>query len=135
MDDKILTEYIVEQLGKHASRDNLIFDICKGTGMDWTQVSNLVAQVEETHKKKIAWKQSPLLFVIAIGVLVGGLWAAGGAFLYFFGLAQSGSFSFDLFALRRDYVMILRLITGLGMILGSIIGGLKLVWSLVSTTS
>lgn len=133
VDDALLTEYILEQLGKHVSRDNLIFDICQRTGLDWNHVSKKVAEVEQTHATKIARKQSPVLFIIALGIFIGGIYLAGGAVLYYAGLAQTGNFSIDPLSLRRDYVMLIRLGTGLAMIGGSIIGTLGLVWKMFAS--
>lgn len=132
MDDALLTEYVLEQLGKHVSRDNLIFDICQRTGLDWNHVSNFVAQVEQTHASKIARKQSPVLFIIALGIFIGGIYLAGGALLYYVGLAQTGNLSIDPLSLRRDYLMLIRLGTGIAMIGGSIIGTLSLIWKMLS---
>ena len=131
MDKEALTQYIVSQLGKHVSRDNLIFDICNRAGIMWPEASELVAQVEQAYKTRIAWRQSALFLVVSLGILIGGLWAAGGAFLYFFGLWQQGSFSLDLIALRREYVMVIQFGIGLAMIAGSGIGILNILWSLL----
>ena len=114
MDDPALTHYVVSQLGKHVTRDNLIFDLC--------------------NRAKIAWRQSLLLFLVALGILVGGLWAAGGAITYFFGLWRQGAFSLDPFALRRDYVMVIRFGSGLAAVIGSVVGILKIFWDLLSKT-
>lgn len=132
MDDAVLTEYIIQQLGKHVSRDNLIYDICQRTGRDWNNVNNLVAAVEQTHSTKIARKQSPILLIIALGILIAGIWSAGGALLYYVGLMQTGNFSIDPLSLRRDYVMLIRLGTGIAMIFGALIGTIDQILKMVS---
>ncbi len=132
MDDELLTEYIIQQLGKHVSHDNLIYDICQRTGRDWNNISNLVAAVEQTHATKIARRQSPLLLIIALGILIGGIWLAGGALIYYVGLMQTGNFSIDPLSLRRDYIMIIRLGIGIAMIFGALVGTLDQIWKMVS---
>lgn len=131
MDDALLTEYIIQQLGKHVSRDNLIFDICQRTGRDWNSVNNLVAAVEQTHATKIARTQSPLLLIIALGILIVGIWAAGGAVLYYVDLMRTGNFSIDPLSLRRDYVTLIRLGTGIAMIFGALVGAIDQIWKMV----
>ncbi len=131
-EDALLTEYVIQQLGKHVSRDNLIYDICQRTGRDWNNVNNLVAAVEQTHATKIARKQSPVLLIVALGILIGGLWAAGGALLYYSDLIQAGNFSIDPLSLRRDYVMLIRLGTGIAMIFGALVGAIDQIWKMVS---
>ncbi|MBI5035453.1 MAG: hypothetical protein HZB51_33425 [Chloroflexi bacterium] len=132
MDDALLTEYIIQQFGKHVSRDNLIYDICQRTGRDWNSVNNLVAAVEQTHATKIARKQTPLLLIIALGILIAGMWAAGGAMAYYIDLIQTGNFSLDPMSLRRDYVMLIRFGTGVAMIFGALVGAIDQIWKMVS---
>lgn len=122
MNDQALTDYIIDQLGHHVSRNDLIFDICQRTGLAWSQVSDLVAQVEQQAQKKTALKQSPLLLIVALGILMGGLFLACGALMYFLELARAGMFALDPFSLRRDFLATIRLFTGFAMIIGSLIG-------------
>ncbi|MBI5304808.1 MAG: hypothetical protein HY868_21920 [Chloroflexi bacterium] len=122
MDEQVLTEYIIDQLGRHVTRNDLIFDICQRTGLPWSQVSDLVTQVERKDQKKIALKQSPVLLLIAVGILIGGVFFACGALMYFVDLARANKFNLDPFSLRRDYFNVIRLFTGLAMILGSLFG-------------
>ncbi len=131
-DDALLTEYIIQQLGKHVSHNDLIYDICQRTGRDWNNVSTLIAAVEQTHATKIARKQSPVLLIIALGLLIGGIWAAGGALLYYVNLIQSGNSLIDPLLLRSDYVMLIRLVTGIAMIFGALVGAIDQIWKMVS---
>lgn len=129
MSDQDLTDYIIEQLGNHVSRNDLIFDICKRTGLPWSQVNDLITQVEQKDQKKIVLKQSPLLLIVALGIFLGGAFLACGALMYFLDLARAGMFALDPFSLRRDFLATIRLFTGLAMIVGSSIGVGSLLWT------
>ena len=126
MNDQALTDYIIDQLGHHVSHNDLIFDICQRTGLAWNQVSDLVTQAERQAQKKIALKQSPLLLIVALGILIGGVFLACGALMYFLELARAGMFALDPFSLRRDVLAVIRLFTGFAMIIGSLIGVVSL---------
>lgn len=131
MDDSVLTEYVIHRLGQHVSQNDLIYDLCQRTGMSWDQGAKFVAEVEQKHHREIARRSSPLLLIIGIGIFLGGAWLFRGAALGFAALLQAGSFSLNPFDLRRDYVMLIRLGTGLAMIVGSIIGIVQVILSIL----
>ncbi len=122
MDDSAITDYIVYQLGRHVSRNDLIFDLCQRTGRPWDQISTLVSSVEQQHESRIVWQQSPIFLVIAIGILIAGVYLACGGLLYFGQLIAESNFSIDPFSLRRDYTTFIRIGTGLAMIIGALVG-------------
>ncbi len=134
MDDSVLTEYVIRELGRHVSRNDLIFDLCHRTGMSWDQAAKFVAEIEQTHRRVIARKQSPLFLVIGVGIFLGGVWAFCGGVLYFLNFMQAGSISINPLDLRRDYVNLIRVGTGLAMIVGSSIGVTQLVLSMMGKT-
>lgn len=131
MDDPVLTEYVIRELGRNVSHNDLIYDLCQRTGQSWELVSKFVADVEQKHSRVIARKQSPLFFIIGIGIFLGGLWLFCGGLLYFVNFLQGKSISLNPFDLRRDYITLIRLGTGLAMIVGSSIGMIRLVLSIV----
>lgn len=122
MDDSAVTDYIVYKLGQHISRDDLILDLCQRTGKTWDQVSTLVASVEQQQGSRIARRQSPIYLTIGLGVFIVGLYLACGGLFYFVGLIAAGTFSIDPFSLRRDYTTIIRIGTGLAMMVGASVG-------------
>jgi hypothetical protein len=73
MDPARLTEEVVRDLSRHRSRNDIILHMCHTTGMDWKQAEAFVQQVERTHKQRIAGRQAPLLIVLAVIAVVGGL--------------------------------------------------------------
>ncbi len=133
MDDSAVTEYIIHQLGRHISRNDLILDLCQRTGKSWDQAALLVESVEQQHQKRIAVKQSPVFLIFAVGIFLFGMYLACGGLLYFVDLLASGGPGLDVFELRRDYTTLIRIGTGLAMIVGATIGLFGLAKKLVQS--
>lgn len=132
MDDPVLTEYVVHQLGRNVSQNDLIYDLCQRTGASWEQVSRFVSEVEQKHQRVIARKQSPLYFVIGIGIFLGGIFLFCWAFTSLIRFVGSGNISLNPLDLRRDYFTVIRLGTGLAMMIGSAIGMVRLLISIMA---
>ncbi len=130
MDDPVLTEYVIRELGRNVTKNDLIYDVCQRTGLSWDQVSQFVSGVEQKHHREIAKRSSPILFVIGIAVFLGGAWLFCGALLFFVDFFRTGSISLNPFDLRRDYVSVIRFGTGLAMMVGSTIGMFQLIRSI-----
>jgi hypothetical protein len=73
MDDPELETYIVRRLGNSASENDLIMEICNRRGLSWPEAETLVRRVAAEHEHHIVGRQFPLLFVIALGIFLGGL--------------------------------------------------------------
>lgn len=73
MDDSELETYIVRRLGNSAGENDLIMEICSGHGLSWPEAETLVRRVAAEYEHRIAGRQFPLLFVIALGIFLGGL--------------------------------------------------------------
>ena len=116
-----LTRQIVNDLSRQRSRNEIIRMICEQAGMDWPQAEKFVQQVEIEQAHSIARKQSPLLIALSIGsVLIGAaLLYLGVDYVlgYFRGQALD-----ELLNLRSGLYRIAGGITGLGMIVGGLIG-------------
>ncbi len=131
MDNSAVTDYIVHKLGQHVSRNDLIFDLCQRTGQSWEQVNALVASVEQQHESRIAARQSPVLLLGAVGIFIVGSYLACTGLLYFVDLLNAGTLAIDPFALRRDYITLIRTGTGLAMMIGALVGLFMLVRKLL----
>ena len=118
--DADLAAFVVRQLGKHAERNDLIFELCHIAGLSWEQASRFVQQVEDQNRSRIALRQSPVLLVFAIGTFIGGLALLFISIPFLLNLAQTQSL--DLLTLRRSYRMVMAFGTGLAMIAGSVLG-------------
>ncbi len=119
MDQAELTTYVMQRLGQHVTRNDLVFELCQRTGMSWDQATAFVREVEEQHGPQIARRQSLLFVVLGVGILLTGIVLTYMSLNYVTGVLN-GSISW--FDLRRDYYAIARLITGIAMILGSLYG-------------
>jgi hypothetical protein len=126
MNQQEATDFVVRELAKHRRRDDLIMDLCQRTGGSWEQVDKFVRQVEMGQGKRIAARQSPLLLIIAIGTLIGGLGLGGNAVL-----ATLNGQSLYLPGVPIPFSgNAVYLVTGLGMIAGGAFGLLRTIGSL-----
>ncbi len=73
MDDPELIKYIVNRLGNAASKNDLILELCEKRGLSWPEAEALVQRVETEQEHQIVGRRFPLLFVIALGIFLGGL--------------------------------------------------------------
>jgi hypothetical protein len=81
MNQQEATDFVIQQLGKHQQKNNIIQKLCESTSMNWGQAEKFIQQVEAQHGGIIAQKQSPMIaaigtvtviagFAIAIGIIV-----------------------------------------------------------------
>ncbi len=73
MEQQEATEYVIRELGKHRSRDDIVREICKQTNWPWKQVQHFVQRVEVQHEDQITGRQMPLLIALGVGTVVAGL--------------------------------------------------------------
>ncbi|HSB01269.1 MAG TPA: hypothetical protein VLE49_11500 [Anaerolineales bacterium] len=67
------TEFVIRELGKHHQRNDIIQRLCETGGINWAAAEKFVQQVEAENSSKIALRQSPLITLIGIGTVIGGL--------------------------------------------------------------
>jgi len=67
------TSFVISELAKHRNRNDLIMALCEKTGSSWDQAQRLVQQVESENRKAIKARQSPLLIIIGVGIVISGL--------------------------------------------------------------
>jgi hypothetical protein len=118
MQKEEITAFVVDGLGKHHSRDEIIRRLCERTGMMWPDVEKLVRQIEADHGQDIRARQSPLLIALSVGIFIGGVLLILYCALYFINLSR-----FDTIPNPRGIVYAIgALFTGITMIAGSIFG-------------
>ncbi len=66
MNEETATDFVIRELGKHHSRNDVIQRLCEVTSMNWGQAENFVREVETRNAGVIAQKQSPLIAVIGV---------------------------------------------------------------------
>ena len=111
MQPEEITAYIVEELANYRSPNDIVVALCEKTKMPWSDAEKLVGQVQSDQGREIAARQSPLLIILSVGFLVGGLGVIGLLLLGgVYGIVPLGEYSFQV------------LFAGIGMTLGGIIG-------------
>lgn len=110
-----LVKYVARELGSGADRNALIRHVCETGEMSWPEAEAFVARVALGHEHEIAKRQSPLMLVLSVGTLIGGvvLILAGGYTLIAFFSGELGA--------RLDFAYY-GLATGLAMVAGGLIG-------------
>ena len=118
MQKEEITAFVVDELGKHHSRNEIIRRLCERTGMMWPDAEKLVRQIEADHGQDIRARQSPLLVALSVAIFIGGLGLILYCAVYFINLAK-----FDTIPNPRYVVYAIgALFTGIGMIAGAVIG-------------
>ncbi len=121
MDQDAATAFIIRELGKHHSRNDIIQALCEQSNTTWSEVERFVQQVEAQHGRDIAVRQSPLLIWLGAGTIVVGIGLVCYSSLYFANFTQRETVQ-ELLGLRSAYFMIGTFLTGLAMIAGGIVG-------------
>src|SRR5574341_1182829 len=121
MDQDAATAFIISELGKQRSRNDIIQTLCERSNITWSEAERLVQQVEAQHGRDIAVRQSPILFLFGVGTIVVGIGLVCYSSFYFVNFAQRDTLQ-ELISLRGAYFMIGAFLTGLAMIAGGIAG-------------
>jgi len=123
--------FIIDELAKHSHRDDIILDLCRAMNIDWKQAERMVEDVESYHGRTIARRQSPLLMVLGLSVILGGLALTTYGAMYFWDLTQLQPLEQFLYS---QYIQIPAgsMITGTAMIVGGIIGFRRILASILN---
>ena len=73
MNQQEATEFVIQELGKHHQKNDIIQGLCEAAGMNWAQAEKFVQQVEVQHGDIIAQKQSPMIVAIGTFIMIAGL--------------------------------------------------------------
>jgi hypothetical protein len=131
MDRKQTRRFVIEELGKHVNRDDVLAVVSRALDIDWQQAEDLVREVEQSNAREIAIRQSPILIVIGVGVIAGGLALTTYGVWYFIDLLQMNSMQQILYS---QFIADIAgsMVLGLGMITGGIIGFRKVFSALLN---
>jgi hypothetical protein len=77
MDQNAATQYVIRELGRHTQRNDIILYLCEQLKCSWSDAEKFIRDVEQKNRKTIAARQSPLLIVIGVFTVIGGLVLAG----------------------------------------------------------
>lgn len=113
--------FVVRELGMHRDRDDILLVLCRELNIDWSRAEQFVSDVELQYGQRIARKQSPLLMVIGLGVILAGLALTTYGVWEIFEFVQMETAQ-QLVYSQYMYFVGASMITGLAMIVGGIIG-------------
>ena len=116
-----LTQRIVSDLAKQRSRNEIIRMVCEQEGMDWPQAEKFVQQVETEQAHTIARKQSPLMIFLSVGSVLVGMALLYLGLDYVMGYFRGQALE-ELLNFRTGLARIAGGVTGIGMIVGGLIG-------------
>lgn len=137
--DTELVSFIVTQLSKGTNPNDIVLELCRRSGMDWSEAKALVEQVREEQGRQIARRQSPLLGLLALATLLAGLFIA---FRALYALASRidlylqvypeplNVFSLLLYLVRNAPGLVAAIVLGAAMVAGSATGVRRLMESL-----
>ena len=134
MDKEKAAELVIQELGKHHSRNDIIIALCEQFGFNWQSAELFIREIETQHGRKIAKRQSPILIILGLGILLAGVVLTLYNVSYIIGYYQSppDTLSYEgVLGVRTFYIRIGSFITGLAMIAGSVIG----LWRVVAKLS
>jgi hypothetical protein len=117
MDFPELRKYVSRQLSELRNRDDLIFEICNKTGMDWPQAVEFIEGVEAEYGHKISRSRQILLLVMGWMIMIAGM---GLVVLVLYLAYHDGWYSLINYS---PYFYLL--ITGISMISGGAIGMIR----------
>jgi hypothetical protein len=67
------TEQVLHRLSTSDDPSDIIYDICEKAGCGWQEAEQFVKKVQAEDEPEIARRQFPLMFVLALGIFLGGL--------------------------------------------------------------
>ena len=77
---KDMTDFVIAQIAKHETLDNIVLKLCEVSGMSWAEARTFAERVEQESRPQIARRQRPILLLAgAISLLIGGYLAYNSA--------------------------------------------------------
>jgi hypothetical protein len=123
MNQQEATDFVIQGLGKHQQKNDIIRKLCESSNMNWGQAEKFIQQVEAQHGGMIAQKQSPIIAVIGTVTVIAGFAVAIGVIV----LTLQGWIFFFL----RLPIPYLGNITYFVIGIGMIAGGLRGMWDTI----
>ncbi len=124
-----LRKWVVGGLSSHRKPNDIIFELCRRTGWDWSQAKRFVEQVVELDQKQVHQQRMPLLLGIGILFIVSGAVAFISGVIDVMAVLSTIELPLDIQKIfsavlmaRSIYIMILKLFGGLALFLGGSYG-------------
>jgi hypothetical protein len=127
-----LEAYVVERLSASVAPDDVILEVTQRSALSWPEAEDLVRRTADLRGPSVARRQFPLLALVAVAVMVGGLAVLAACALSFSdallllkpvrGDADQGRVAAFLALLAANSPMLGLIPLGAGMILGGALG-------------
>ena len=131
MNNDELAAMIVRELGRHQDIREITRKVCEQGNLGWVEAEHFIANVAEKNKRTIAARQSPLLLILSIGALLGGIGLVAYSIRFFFIFSQESTM-LQILSLRSGYYILGELATGVAMMGAGIYGLWNTIESLFS---
>ena len=137
MDQEGLVEYIVGRLSSSVSINDITYEVCEKSGMQWQDAKAWIEDIRLEQANSVTRRQSPILITIALSLFIGGLVVVGYTVYTFIDLydvavgtqaTELGVTFFLLYTFQYAPLLIPLFLTGCSMILGSLLG-MQNVWT------
>lgn len=129
MNNEQLDNLIINELGRHRDRQEIVRKICDASSLTWGEAEKLITEVESQNKRKIAARQGPFLISVSIGTLLLGIGLLAYNMELFIAIFNKDLLE-QILSLRSGYYRLAALITGLGMTAGGLYGSWTAIASL-----
>ncbi len=120
-----LRKWVVGSLSGHRKPNDIIFQLCQRTGWEWNRSKSFVEQVVQIDQKAVHQRRLPLLVALGVFMVAGGVLLFLPALFDMINLLSRIEPPLDLDKIlfitlqaRVGFLTSLRLITGMGMIVG-----------------
>lgn len=121
MDKDTVTKLVIKEFGNHRSRDEIVRMLSLEYGYDWREADVLVKEVESTNKTRIARSQAPILLILSVVGIIGGL------YLIVANVAALLTFNIDNPATYLAWRGVATLGTGILMVVGGLAGSVGVI--------
>lgn len=127
MNETERTAWVIDRLGSAANYDDVIFELCRIEGWDWSRAQAYVERVTQVEMADILRHKSPALLVLSLGALGIGLAWSGIAYYMLFqpllkNIHEPLTFNLILQSALSTPLLIPQIIAGMGLGVGGLIG-------------
>jgi hypothetical protein len=133
-----LQKWVIGCLSGHKKDNDIIYQLCRRTGWDWSQAKRFVEQVGQGSQKEIHRRRVPLLLGIGLLMMVSGAVAFLSAFPDLTALLSEmepplniGRIIEYIFARHSEYLLAVKLVTGMALFIGGGVGTWRAVMSAI----
>jgi hypothetical protein len=125
MNQEQTTAFIINELTRQRDRNDIVLALCRQLNIEWKAAEQLVRDVESQHGRTVAKRQSPFMMLLGAAIILVGIVLTINGVLFFNDLLQMQTYD-QILSGTSVYYIGGSLLTGIGMIVGGIIGFWKI---------